>query len=64
MKMIMRLLLSLTAAFYFCIAAIAADDGIGWIPTWQQALAEAKQTNKPILLVAGAPQCGGVPGVW
>ncbi|MBS1992219.1 MAG: hypothetical protein JSS83_16970 [Cyanobacteria bacterium SZAS LIN-3] len=37
---------------------------IGWIPTWDQAIAEARQTRKPILLIAAAPSCGGVPGVW
>lgn len=42
----------------------AANEGIGWIPTWKQAVAEARQTNKPILLMSGAPECGGVPGVW
>ncbi len=45
-------------------SAIAADQGIGWIPTWQQALVEARQTNKPIMLMAGAPACAGVPGTW
>ena len=43
---------------------LAAEPAIGWIPTWDQAIAEAKQTNKPILLIAAAPSCGGVPGVW
>ena len=42
----------------------ATDPGIGWIASWQQGLAEARQTNKPIMLMAGAPACGGVPGVW
>jgi len=44
--------------------ALAAEPAIGWIPTWDQALAEAKLTKKPILLIAAAPSCGGVPGVW
>jgi len=44
--------------------ALASEPAIGWIPTWDQALAEAKLTNKPILLIAAAPSCGGVPGVW
>ncbi len=50
---------------FFAPYAFGADsEGIGWIPTWNQALFEAKQTNRPILLMAGAPACGGVPGVW
>lgn len=38
--------------------------GIAWFGTWQQGLAEAKRTGKPILLMAAVPQCHGVPGVW
>lgn len=45
-------------------ASAAGTDGIGWIPTWNQAIAEARLTNKPILLMAAAPACAGVPGVW
>ncbi|MBX9695726.1 MAG: thioredoxin family protein [Cyanobacteria bacterium] len=59
------------AVFLFLLTALtlvskayAATEGIGWIPSWKQAVAEAKLTNKPILLMAGAPECGGVPGVW
>jgi len=59
---------SVLLAFLFAViipqAALAADPAIGWIPTWQQGLAEARQTGKPILLMAGAPACGGVPGIW
>ncbi len=44
--------------------AFADTEGIGWIPTWQQAQAEASKARKPILLVAAAPQCAGVPGIW
>jgi uncharacterized protein YyaL (SSP411 family) len=57
-------MLLLAATCTLAPAAYAASDGIGWIPTWNQALAEARQTNKPILLMSGAPECGGVPGVW
>ena len=44
--------------------AFAESEGIGWIPTWRQAIAEASKARKPILLVAAAPQCAGVPGIW
>lgn len=27
-------------------------------------LAEAKRSGRPIFLVAAAPQCEGVPGIW
>jgi hypothetical protein len=45
-------------------AALADTEGIGWIPTWKQAIAEASRSHKPILLVSAAPACGGVPGIW
>jgi hypothetical protein len=38
--------------------------GIAWFGTWQQGLAEAKRTGRPILLMSATPQCHGVPGVW
>ncbi len=44
--------------------AFAAAEGIGWIANWRQGLVEARKSNKPILLMAGMPACGGVPGVW
>jgi hypothetical protein len=50
-------------AFLLPQASLAATT-IGWIPTWQQGLEEARQTGKPILLFSGAPNCSGVPGVW
>lgn len=49
---------------FLSLPAKAETDGIGWIPTWKQAVDEAAKTRKPILLVAAAPQCAGVPGVW
>ncbi len=58
------LFLLLLAGVVFPASARAADEGIGWLASWNQGLAEARQTNKPILLMSGAPECGGVPGVW
>jgi len=60
----LRMFLMLFAAMILSPAAQAANEGIGWIPTWNQAVAEARLTNKPILLMSGQPSCGGVPGVW
>ncbi len=37
---------------------------IAWYGTLELGRAAAKKTGRPILLVAGAPHCGGVPGVW
>lgn len=38
--------------------------GIAWFGTWDQALAEAQRTGRPILFHSAAPQCQSVPGVW
>jgi len=38
--------------------------GIQWFGTLERGLAEARRTGQPILFVAAAPHCGGVPGIW
>ena len=38
--------------------------GIVWYGVLKDGLAEAKRTEKPILLITAAAQCGGVPGMW
>lgn len=42
----------------------AARKQIDWLCDWPQALAEARRTERPIMLVFGAPACEGVPGMW
>ncbi len=50
----------------------AQDDGpadsatakIAWYSTLESGLAEAKRSQRPILLISAAPQCLGVPGTW
>ncbi|MCA8969367.1 MAG: hypothetical protein KDC95_06270 [Planctomycetes bacterium] len=37
---------------------------IAWHGTWNGAIAAAKSTERPILLIAAAPHCGLVPGMW
>ena len=39
-------------------------DRIAWFGTWEAGLAEAKRTQRPILLVSAAPHCHNVPGIW
>ena len=51
-------------AYLFDCDGTIADSMPLHYKAWKQALAEARQTYKPILLVAAAPSCGGVPGVW
>jgi len=53
-------LTTLTAA----ISAAELTPKIAWYGTMAGGLAEAKRSGRPILLVSGAPQCHGVPGVW
>lgn len=47
-------------------AALAAttQPGIAWYGVWEDAVAEADRTGKPILLFSAAPQCRAVPGMW
>ena len=40
------------------------EPGIAWYTTWQSAWDEAQRSNRPILFVAAATQCGGIPGVF
>jgi hypothetical protein len=45
-------------------ASAYPEGGIQWYATWQQGLAQARRTGRPILLVAAAPHCHNVPGIW
>lgn len=40
------------------------EPGIAWYPKLEDGLLEAQRQNKPILFMAAASQCGGVPGVF
>ncbi len=70
-------LITLTTTFTLATAVVAQpphpevtvdwtkiQNRIAWFGTWNRALAAAKSTGRPILLVAGAPHCQQVPGVW
>ena len=39
-------------------------DRIAWYGTWEAAKAESARTKKPILLVAAAPHCHNISGIW
>ncbi len=39
-------------------------EAIAWYTDLEAGLAEAKRTDKPILLMSAAPSCSGVSGVW
>ncbi|MBC8351640.1 MAG: hypothetical protein H8E66_06605 [Planctomycetes bacterium] len=44
--------------------AVERSPRIAWYGQLADGLAEAQRTGRPILLVSGAPQCHGVPGIW
>lgn len=42
----------------------SAQGGIVWYGNLRAGLAEAKRTNRPILLISAAPHCHNVSGIW
>lgn len=38
--------------------------GIAWFGSWKTGLMAAEASGRPILLIAAAPHCHGVPGIW
>jgi hypothetical protein len=42
----------------------SAQGGIVWYGNLRQGVAEAKRTNRPILLISAAPHCHNVSGIW
>ena len=42
----------------------ADAEKIAWHGTWAEGLAEAGRTGRPILLIAAAPHCRNISGVW
>lgn len=55
-----------------CLAAVSGSvvqaqtitPRVAWYGRLADGLAEAKRSNRPILLLSAAPQCEGVPGIW
>ena len=47
-----------------CGTVVADGPKIGWYGRLHDGLAEAKKSNRPILLVSAAPQCQNVSGMW
>ena len=50
------------------VGTVSAEENptqrIAWHGNLEAGLALAKQTNRPVFLVSGAPACLGVPGIW
>ena len=45
-------------------AAVEVEAGVAWYGDWDAALAEAKRSNRPIMLQFARPACRGVSGVF
>lgn len=56
MRTLLLLLLLSVAAF--------AQDKIQWYASWQMGLRQARASGRPILLIAAAPHCHNVSGIW
>lgn len=50
----------------FCFIQVGCfgEGGIQWYATWQSGLNQARRTGRPILLIAAAPHCHNVSGIW
>lgn len=49
---------------FLLFTALARADSIAWYGTLRQGLAEAQRSGRPILLIAAAPHCHNVSGIW
>ncbi len=61
---VFALILGMVAGLGECRSEENPAERIVWHANLKRGLALAKQTNRPIFLVSGAPSCLGVPGVW
>ena len=63
-----RLLVCLSLLLIMTTASASTEENppkrIAWHGNLEKGLALAKQTNRPVFLVSGAPACLGVPGIW
>ncbi len=59
--MVMRAFVMGTLAF---LVQDPPPERIAWYGTWERGFQVAKATGRPILLLAAAPQCHGISGLW
>lgn len=50
--------------FVLLTLTAVADDRIAWYTSWEQGARVARESGRPIFLMAAAPQCHGISGVW
>lgn len=68
MKIFMRNMALIALSLGQGLAAVHAEpqrsEKIAWFGTLDAGLLAAAESNRPMLLISGAPHCHGVPGMW
>lgn len=54
----------MTTLLLLALSLQDAGGGVQWHATWEQARAEAKRLDRPIMLFSAAPHCHGISGLW
>lgn len=49
---------------WLLITSAVAQEKIQWYATWEMGLRQARSSGRPILLIAAAPHCHNVSGIW
>lgn len=44
--------------------SVFAEEKIQWYANWEMGLRQARASGRPILLIAAAPHCHNVSGIW
>jgi hypothetical protein len=50
--------------FLLLTLSVLAQERIQWYATWEMGLRQARASGRPILLIAAAPHCHHVSGIW
>ncbi|MFN8607839.1 MAG: hypothetical protein U0931_09920 [Vulcanimicrobiota bacterium] len=50
--------------FLLLTVAALAQERIQWYATWEMGLRQARASGRPILLIAAAPHCHNISGIW
>jgi len=49
---------------FLLTVAVLAQEKIQWYASWEMGLRQARASGRPILLIAAAPHCHNVSGIW
>jgi uncharacterized protein YyaL (SSP411 family) len=61
---VLMLLMGCTSPALAQLEIVPVKKKVDWLYDWPQALAEAKRTERPIMLIFAVPACEYVPGMW